>query len=558
VQRLAEVVVHAHAEVDGYSSGLVLGMRFLVVATLLSLAVTSVASPARRVFIALQAVWYLGLMVCLDAAVIAAAVVFSLPQTTATLVGQGTALVAGMFAMVRALSANYALPRPTSVPFVRRRRSLDVVTLIAVTFSSVALTGCAALLLIRDSSSNIRPLLTLILPLPFAMISADLRTWLLLIMTWFRAPDPRAGVNAPPVDVIIPAFNEEALIVDTLIAIDRAAMRYAGAVRVVVADDGSTDRTNELAWATIGAFRSATGEVIRVRHGGKSATLNSALARCTADIVVRIDADTLVDEWCFYYATRWFRNADIGVVEAMLIPRPGPPPFPRLRLFETLRLYGFNHRAMQVVDGVNAVPGVFTAFRRKPALYLGGFVVGINGEDADFTLNMSRLGYRTWLDPKVVVHEDVPPSYLEFRSQRTRWTRATIHASTRHFPSRAGLATPKVWFSQLHLLLYKLISPIRLTAIVYIVFLAVFHGTWRAPVLLFVAGYLLLNLGTELLVVLLAVRYRTLRNLAWLPLWPLFAVLLHFFSLEGILSLPTRPVTMPGRKAPIIGAPVVH
>jgi cellulose synthase/poly-beta-1,6-N-acetylglucosamine synthase-like glycosyltransferase len=96
--------------------------------------------------------------------------------------------------------------------------------------------------------------------------------------------------------------------------------------------------------------------------------LNVALAETTADLVVRIDADTIVDEKVFVPLPRWFLDPEIGLVEAMMFPRWRRSLFPHMRLFEELKQFGFIHPAMQVVDGVNVVPGVFTAFRRSEAL----------------------------------------------------------------------------------------------------------------------------------------------------------------------------------------------
>ena len=102
-----------------------------------------------------------------------------------------------------------------------------------------------------------------------------------------------------------------------------------------------------------------------------------------------------------------------------------------------------NHRVLQTVDAVNVVPGVFTAFRRMPAVELGGFTVGMNGEDGDFTMRMGRLGWRTRLDPKIVVYEGVPGTFLEMREQRVRWCRATIHNQARQGIYRAGACPPR-------------------------------------------------------------------------------------------------------------------
>src|SRR6185436_15900156 len=105
-----------------------------------------------------------------------------------------------------------------------------------------------------------------------------------------------------------------------------------------------------LAEQTMTAFVAATGKVIDGQHGGKSAALNLALLETNCDIVVRIDADTLIAENALVYLPRWFRDPTIGLVEALMWPRSERTPYDRMRLFEELRIFGLNHRVLQTVD----------------------------------------------------------------------------------------------------------------------------------------------------------------------------------------------------------------
>ena len=89
-------------------------------------------------------------------------------------------------------------------------------------------------------------------------------------------------------------------------------------------NDGSSDGTRELALATMAAFRHATGEVHDGRHGGKSESLNAALALTRTDLVVRIDADTIVGEWSLYYTPRWFEDPVSAWSSPCASPGPGP------------------------------------------------------------------------------------------------------------------------------------------------------------------------------------------------------------------------------------------
>ncbi len=94
----------------------------------------------------------------------------------------------------------------------------------------------------------------------------------------------------PDVTLLIAAYNEEAGIRETL----EYALRqdYPGRLEVVVADDGSTDATTEIAAAV--AADDARVRVVTTRHAGKSEALNAALLTVRTGVIATIDADTLL------------------------------------------------------------------------------------------------------------------------------------------------------------------------------------------------------------------------------------------------------------------------
>ncbi len=560
VARVCNSVVRSPAEINGYLAGFTLGLRFLIFGTIISFAVVGRGNAVRRGLVALQAFLYLAVMVFVDATLVCIEVLVGAPIAPTTLLGNFAAIAVAVLAMTRMQYANFAVPKPSAVPFAKRPRTSDAATLIGVTFASMAICMTGLLIIFNQADPRYQPALALVLPLPFAEGSFILRSALLAMINGFTVrPDPPVGDHRPPIDVIIPAFNEEAVIEETLRAIDVAAGRYGGYVRVILINDGSVDATKPLALAAMAAFRHTTGEVVDGRHGGKSESLNAALRLTRSELVIRIDADTIVGEWSLYYTPRWFEDPQIGLVEPMCFPRTGPRSvFPHLRLFEELKQFGLNHRTMQTVDGVNVVPGVFTAFRRSVALELGGFTVGMNGEDGDFTLRFSRLGYRTWMDTKIIVFEDVPPTYPEIREQRVRWCRAVHHNQARHGPYRAGLATPKVWFNQTQQFFKSAFAPARLLLPMYLLMTAVFEGTQRSVILVFLGGYIVGEMVFMLLQATLTAGYRQSRHFGWVLLWPIWHECLMIFSTEAWISMPGRPIGLHGTRPALITQAVIH
>ena len=89
------------------------------------------------------------------------------------------------------------------------------------------------------------------------------------------------------ISIIIPAYNEEALLAATLQAARSSADTTAEPYEIIVVDDGSTDRTAE-----IGRAHGARIVSVNLRQIG--AARNAGAKVATGDLFVFVDADTIV------------------------------------------------------------------------------------------------------------------------------------------------------------------------------------------------------------------------------------------------------------------------
>jgi glycosyltransferase involved in cell wall biosynthesis len=110
---------------------------------------------------------------------------------------------------------------------------------------------------------------------------------------------------ASTVSIIIPAHNEEALLGGTLRALGRAASGLGEDCEIVVVDDGSTDRTAAIA-ATLGA------RVVRVDVRHIAAARNAGARAALGDVLVFVDADTLVPPTVLAQAIAAIRDGAVG------------------------------------------------------------------------------------------------------------------------------------------------------------------------------------------------------------------------------------------------------
>src|SRR5437867_3710963 len=104
--------------------------------------------------------------------------------------------------------------------------------------------------------------------------------------------DPRVipskiSMETPSISIIVPAYNEEALLGATLRALDEARRTLAEPSEIIVVDDGSSDRTGDIAAA--GGAR-----VVRVQLRQIAGARNAGARAARGDLLVFVDADTIV------------------------------------------------------------------------------------------------------------------------------------------------------------------------------------------------------------------------------------------------------------------------
>jgi cellulose synthase/poly-beta-1,6-N-acetylglucosamine synthase-like glycosyltransferase len=540
VRDVAVAITRNPATVNGYVARLRPATLLFAVAYVAGIALVMRGGPARRLVVAAHAGLYVGMSLLTHSLMIATGIAtgwtvapFGIEATLANL------LLGGLVVM-RLTFTSFVLPRTTTVPVRRPRWVWDSVLAWCALIAVVALlvVGYAVL----SERSNLTSIWQVFVPLYAVSMLFMLMFAPLWLLWWTNRRLPAPGSDRPPVDVLVPAFNEEDNIVRLLRSVDVGAQRYGGPVRVVVSNDGSTDRTEDLARAAIAELVHARGEVLNGPNRGQAAALNRALAITDADIAFRIDADCVMGPDALVYSVPWFRDPQIGSVGAMQEPRTDTVTwFHRMRALECLFQFRFARVAQSMVDGIVVVPGTFTAFRRGPATAAGGFPTGMNGEDADLTMQIGRLGYRVAVDPRIRSYEDVPRSPGEFMEQRTRWARAGFHVFARHVPIRAGSAGPRVWFWTWRRGFSWFSLQAGLVAPIFMAELALAHPSYRQNLATLALLYVVAG-GIPLVISIpLAVKHRCWRSILWMPTWFAFAFLRRLSTLEAVISLPGRP-----------------
>jgi biofilm PGA synthesis N-glycosyltransferase PgaC len=234
----------------------------------------------------------------------------------------------------------------------------------------------------------------------------------------------------PGITVLIAAYNEEAAIEETL----NYALRsdYHGELRVLVADDGSTDSTRELVRAY--GDRDPRVHLYCADHGGKANTLSSALMEVDSPLVATIDADTLLMPYSLSRAVARLRvsPADtVAVAGSVLARNSRKNLLTRAQEWDYFLGIASVKRVQSLLQGTLVAQGAFSVYRTAALKSVGGWPNRI-GEDIVLTWRLLLGGGRSVFEPTAVAFTEVPDSWWGFVRQRRRWARGMIEGLRDH------------------------------------------------------------------------------------------------------------------------------
>jgi len=263
--------------------------------------------------------------------------------------------------------------------------------------------------------------------------------------------------HQPPVTIIVPVYNEEAVIVPALRSL--LELHYP-VFHVIVVDDGSTDCTFERGSEIEGRYGQSTIRVVRKRNGGKASALNVGVALATTEFVLCMDGDSRLHRDTVRFAMRHFIDPRVGAVAGNVKVVNRTNLWTRLQALEYVEGLNTVRRAQGFLRVVNIIPGPVGIFRRDALVRAGGYDTDTFAEDADVTLKLLTAGWHIAYEERAIAFTEAPERFLDLIKQRYRWTRGILQALRKRV---SWLSAPQrgaaVWLSLLVMLFEAIVWP---------------------------------------------------------------------------------------------------
>ena len=240
-----------------------------------------------------------------------------------------------------------------------------------------------------------------------------------------RQPPLRKSHPTVPVTVLIAARNEADRIQETVAYI--AGQDYPGPVEVLVVDNGSIDGTRAVAEA----YGAATGQQVRCitePRPGKSHALNTGLAAVGTELVITLDADTLLHPQAVRQIVARLLSApsDVqAVAGSVLVRNSRDSLWTRMQEWDYFLGIASVKRMQGLYQGTLVAQGAFSLYRTEAVLAAGGWPDAI-GEDIVLTWQLMRQGARVYYEPSAVAFTAAPTRLVHLARQRARWARGMV------------------------------------------------------------------------------------------------------------------------------------
>jgi hyaluronan synthase len=276
-----------------------------------------------------------------------------------------------------------------------------------------------------------------------ALLWAAMGILMLMFRTllWFRYRTPPLAdpAEAPAMTVIIPAYNEGAMVARSIESVAEA--RYPrDRLEIFVVDDGSGDDTWTHIERAAARFPGLVTTLRFERNRGKRAALEAGFRRGRGEIMVTIDSDSVIEPDTLLAMAGAFRDPKVGAVAGKVsVFNRDHGLIPRMLKVRFALSFDFLRAVQSTYRTVYCCPGALAGYRGKVVrkvldAWVGQRFLGracTYGEDRALTNDILNEGYDCVYQRAAVVHTLVPTTYRRLCKMFLRWDRSYVREELR-------------------------------------------------------------------------------------------------------------------------------
>lgn len=251
--------------------------------------------------------------------------------------------------------------------------------------------------------------------------------------------------TAPKVTVLLPCYNEEANVDETIHHLFKQNYPY---MDVIAVNDGSMDdtasRLDDL------ALKYPALQVLHQTNQGKASAMNNGLDHATGDIIVGIDGDAILDyDAIGYMVSHFISSPNVSGVTGNPRVRTRSTAIGKIQTGEFSAIIGLIKRAQRIYGMVFTISGVICAFRRKALEEIGGWNTDMITEDIDVSWRLQLNGGQVRYEPRAMCWVLMPETLRGLFKQRLRWAQGGGEVFLRYFSQTIRWKNRRFWLLML-------------------------------------------------------------------------------------------------------------
>ncbi len=229
--------------------------------------------------------------------------------------------------------------------------------------------------------------------------------------------------------IVIPCHNEERQIGDT---IEQLLKLDYPDYEIIAVDDGSTDKTASILKDLCNKYKRVRAVYLKDNQG-KGAALNMGCMVSRGDLILTIDADTLLDpEALKWMAWHFYKFPRVGAITGNPRVLNRTTLLAKIQTGEYATIIGLIKRAQRLLGKVLTVSGVIAAFRKQAVASVGFWDTDMLTEDIDITWKLEKQFWDVRYEPRAISWVLVPETIRGLWRQRLRWAQGGIEVLRKH------------------------------------------------------------------------------------------------------------------------------